>query len=108
LLVIDGDELVGIVSERDYTRKVMLQGRASNETAVHEIMTSHLYTVTPATSLGESLHIVTRHNIRHLPVLEGGRVVGVLSIGDLVRAVLAEQAETIHNLNSFIGSDYPS
>lgn len=108
LVVMDGEHLVGIVSERDYTRKIALLGRASKETKVDEIMTTDVITVTPRTSLAECLHIVTRHSIRHLPVLEGARVAGLISIGDLVRAVLVQQAETIESLNSFIGSDYPS
>ena len=108
LLVMKDDRLVGIVSERDYARKVILLGRASKETAVHEIMTPQVRTVAPSTSLQECMQVVTDHAIRHLPVVDGTRVVGVLSIGDLVREVLAQQAETIQNLNSFIGSDYPS
>lgn len=108
LVVMNGEHLVGIVSERDYTRKIALLGRQSKETKVEEIMTTDVITVTPRTSLAECLHIVTRHSIRHLPVLEGTRVAGLVSIGDLVRAVLVQQAETIESLNSFIGSDYPS
>lgn len=108
LLVIDGGRLVGIVSERDYTRKVILLGRASKETRVEEIMTAEVLTVNPQSTLGHCMQVVTEHGIRHLPVVEGDRVVGVLSIGDLVRAVLEQQAETIQSLNSYIGSDYPT
>ncbi len=108
LVVMRGDELVGIVSERDYARKVILLGRASKDTAVHEIMTAKVLTVAPTTSLQQCLQVVAEHSIRHLPVVDDGRVVGVLSVGDLVREVLAQQAETIQSLNSFIGSDYPS
>ncbi|MDP2008333.1 MAG: CBS domain-containing protein [Rubrivivax sp.] len=108
LLVMEGPTLVGVVSERDYTRRVILLGRASKDTPVADIMTAEVITVTPETSLGECLHIVTRHNIRHLPVLSGGEVVGVVSIGDLVSAVVAQQVETIASLKSFIGSDYPN
>ena len=108
LAVLDDDQrLVGIISERDYTRKVTLLGRASRETRVDEIMTSDVVTVTPSTSLGDCLRIVTERRIRHLPVVESGRVVGMLSIGDLVRACLDQQAETIHSLNSFITGGYP-
>lgn len=107
LLVMDAGKLVGIVSERDYTRKVILLGRASRETSVAEIMTAPVITVAPPTTLRDCLHVVNRHGIRHLPIVDDGRVVGMLSIGDLVRAVLSQQAETIQNLNSFIGSDYP-
>lgn len=108
LVVMTGEHLVGIISERDYTRKIILLGRASKETRVEEIMTADVITVTPRTTLAECLHIVTRHGIRHLPVLDGARVAGLVSIGDLVRAVLVQQAETIESLNSFIGSDYPT
>lgn len=108
LVVQDGDALVGIVSERDYTRKVILHGRASRATRVDEIMTSTVVTVTPATTLGECLRLVSEHRIRHLPVVNGGKVVGVLSVGDLVRAVLDQQAEQIEVLNMYIKSDYPN
>jgi CBS domain-containing protein len=108
LVVMHEDRLVGIVSERDYTRKVILAGRASKETRVEEIMTSDVVTVAPETSLRECLHVVTEQRVRHLPVVQDRRVRGVLSIGDLVRAVLAQQAETIQSLNSYIGSDYPA
>jgi CBS domain-containing protein len=108
LVVMDADRrLHGIISERDYTRRVILLGRSSRETRVDEIMTSSVVSVTPSTSLGECLNVVTELRIRHLPVVESGRVVGMLSIGDLVRAVLGQQAETIQTLNSFIGGDYP-
>lgn len=109
LLVMRGEELVGIVSERDYTRKVILRGRASNETRVEEIMSTGVITLRSDTSLGDCLRVVTERRIRHLPVVDAaGKVVGVLSIGDLVRAVVAQQAETINTLKLFIGSDYPT
>jgi CBS domain-containing protein len=108
LLVMQGDKMVGILSERDYTRKVILLGRASRDTRVAEIMTAQVIVVRPQTGLGECLQLVTNHGIRHLPVVDGDRVIGVLSIGDLVRAVVAQQAETISTLKSFIGSDYPT
>jgi len=82
--------------------------RETKETRVEEIMSPGVLTVRPETSLTECLHIVTRHSFRHLPVVENGRVLGILSIGDLVRAVLAQQAEVIQSLSSFIGSDYPT
>jgi hypothetical protein len=93
---------------RDYTRRVMLLGRNSRDTPVADIMTAEVITVAPETSLGECLHIVTRNNVRHLPVLSGDEVVGLVSIGDLVSAVVAQQVETIASLKSFIGSDYPN
>jgi CBS domain-containing protein len=108
LLVMQGDKLVGILSERDYTRKVILLGRASRDTRVSEIMTVQVIVVRPQMGLGECLQLVTNQGIRHLPVVDGDRVIGVLSIGDLVRAVVAQQAETISSLQSFIGSDYPT
>jgi CBS domain-containing protein len=109
LLVMRGEELVGIISERDYTRKVILLGRASRETRVEEIMSSKVISVRIDTTLHDCLKLVTDRSIRHLPVVDAtGRVVGVLSIGDLVRAVVAQQAETISSLKSFIGSDYPT
>jgi len=109
LLVMRGEELVGIVSERDYTRKVILRGRVSDETRVEEIMSAGVITLRSDTSLGDCLRVVTERRIRHLPVVDAaGKVVGVLSIGDLVRAVVAQQAETINTLKLFIGSDYPT
>ncbi len=108
LLVMKGQTLVGIVSERDYTRKVILLGRASKDTRVEDIMSAPVITVTPQASLSECMHVMTQHSIRHLPVVEDGQVVGVLSIGDLVRSVVAQQAETIVSLSSFIGGDYPN
>jgi len=108
LLVMQGDKMVGILSERDYTRKVILLGRASRDTRVSEIMTAQVIVVQPQMGLSECLQLVTHHGIRHLPVVDGDRVIGVLSIGDLVRAVLAQQAETISSLKSFIGGDYPT
>jgi CBS domain-containing protein len=109
LLVMRGEQLVGVVSERDYTRKVILLGRASKETRVEEIMSSNVISVRPDMSLSECLKLVTDRGIRHLPVLDqAGKVIGLLSIGDLVRAVVAQQAETITSLKSFIGSDYPT
>lgn len=107
LLVMRDDVLVGIISERDYTRKIILLGRASRDTLVEEVMSSSLITVRPDTGLNECLEIVTDRHVRHLPVVEDGRVVGMLSIGDLVRAVVSQQADLIRNLKSYIGSDYP-
>jgi len=108
LLVMRDEELLGILSERDYTRKVILRGRASRDTRVDEIMTRDVITVIADTSLGECLQLVTDRGIRHLPVTDGEKIVGLVSIGDLVRAVVSQQAETISSLKSFIGSDYPT
>jgi len=102
LLVMQGDALVGIVSERDYARKVILKGRSSAETPVRAIMSAPVITVEPALSAQACMQIMTDKRVRHLPVVEAGRVVGMLSIGDLVRAVLAEQAQTIEQLEHYI------
>jgi len=104
LLVMQGERLAGIVSERDYARKVILRGRSSNDTPVSQIMTADVITVEPALTAQSCMQIMTEKRVRHLPVVDGGRVVGVLSIGDLVRAVLAEQAQTIEQLEHYIHS----
>ena len=102
LLVMTGDKLVGIVSERDYARKVVLLGRSSTETRVESIMTPKVVTVTPRQDANDCMRLMTDRRIRHLPVVAGERVVGVLSIGDLVRAVIEEQERTIADLETYI------
>ena len=104
LLVMRGSELAGIVSERDYARKVILLGRASADTPVRQIMTSPVITVKPAQTVNECLQIVTDQRIRHLPVVENGGVLGVISIGDLVKAVIESQQEQIEQLERYISS----
>jgi CBS domain-containing protein len=103
LLVMTGDQLVGIVSERDYARKVVLLGRSS-DTKVSDIMTAKVVTVNPKQDAHDCMRLMTDKRIRHLPVMSGDRVVGVLSIGDLVRAVIEEQERTIADLESYIRS----
>ena len=107
LLVMAGGQLLGIISERDYARKVVLQGRSSKETRVDEIMSSPVIFVTPDYTVDQCFLLMTEHRIRHLPVMEGGRLAGVLSIGDLVRATVAAQKETIDQLTRFILGIYP-
>lgn len=108
VLVMEDDNLVGIVSERDYARKVILQGRSSKETRVDEIMTGELIVVTPENTVDECMVIMTERRVRHLPVLDRGKLVGIVSIGDLVNAVIADQAHTIAQLQTYIGSKYPA
>ena len=104
LVVMSGEKLVGIMSERDYARKVVLLGRSSTETRVDAIMTAKVVTVTAKQDAHDCMRLMTDMRIRHLPVVAGDRVVGVLSIGDLVRAVIEEQERTIADLESYIRS----
>ncbi|MGO9259481.1 MAG: CBS domain-containing protein [Bryobacteraceae bacterium] len=108
VLVIADAKLVGIVSERDYARNVILQGRSSKGTRVEEIMTRDLVTVIPENTIDECMRIVTHHRIRHLPVIDRGNLIGIVSIGDMVNAVIADQAHTIDQLQTYIGSKYPA
>jgi CBS domain-containing protein len=103
LPVVDNGTLVGIVSERDYTRKVILKGRSSKETPVSDIMTAQLLTVTPSDNVIECMRIMTEKRVRHLPVLEGTNLVGILSIGDVVNWFITAQTATIDDLERYIG-----
>ena len=104
LLVMSGEELIGVVSERDYARKVILKGRASNDTPVRQIMSSPVLTVQADQSVHDCMRIMSENRIRHLPVIDASGVVGVLSIGDLVRSVVEEQQRTIADLEQYIHS----
>jgi len=102
LLVMKGDELLGIVSERDYARKVILKGRSSADTPVSQIMTSPVVTVSLTNTVQECMQLMTARRVRHLPVVDGKKVVGMVSIGDLVKVVMEEQQQTIEQLESYI------
>jgi CBS domain-containing protein len=102
LLVMEQGVLKGIISERDYARKVILKQRTSHDTPVADIMTAPAITVTPDKTVRECMQIMTENRFRHLPVVQGGRVLGVLSIGDLVKAVIEDQSQTIEQLERYI------
>jgi CBS domain-containing protein len=109
LVVFDTNQrLVGIITERDYTRKVMLKGRSSKDTPVNQVMTAAPVTVDPGMSVTECMEIMTREHVRHLPVLEAGKLMGIISIGDLVKWIIAAQATTIEHLENYIAGTYPT
>ncbi len=108
LLVIAGGKLAGIVSERDYARKVILKGKHSHDMQVKEIMTSPVFTIAPDRSVEDCMRIITAHRIRHLPVMDGDALVGMISIGDVVRSIISAQAHTIDQLNGYIEGRYPA
>ncbi len=102
VLVLERGTLIGIFSERDYARKVVLRGRTSRETTVGELMTQVLFYVTPQQTVEECLALMTQKRVRHLPVLDGTQLIGVVSIGDAGKAIIAEQRTTIHHLEDYI------
>jgi CBS domain-containing protein len=108
LLILSEGKLIGVFSERDYARKIILQGRSSKSTRVREIMTGDPVTVTPDHTVDECMRIITHHRVRHLPVMDGDRLLGVISIGDLVNAIIASQAQTIDHLHTYITGGYPA
>jgi signal-transduction protein with cAMP-binding, CBS, and nucleotidyltransferase domain len=102
LPVIEGERILGIISERDYTRKVVLQGKSSKSTSVREIITGQIVAVTPDQTVQDGLRLMTKHRIRHLPVMKGSKLLGIVSIGDLVNAVINAQQATIDQLQTYI------
>lgn len=105
LLVMDGDKLEGILSERDYARKVILKGKSSMNTPVREIMTAEVITISPTHTLGDCMELMTNRRIRHLPVLHNKKVIGVISIGDIVKAVISQQKFVIEQLENYIAGE---
>lgn len=108
LLVMSAGKLVGIISERDYARKIILKGKSSKTTLVGEVMTSPVIVVTPDKPVDECMSIMTTNRIRHLPIVQNEGVLGVVSIGDMVKWIVSEQEETIEHLQNYIGATYPS
>lgn len=106
LLVMENDDLNGVVSERDYARKVILKGKSSSGTPVKEIMTADVVVTNPQETVEKCMALMTENRIRHLPVVEDGKVVGVLSIGDLVKAIIADQQHQIEQLENYISTGY--
>jgi CBS domain-containing protein len=102
LMVMDGDKAVGLISERDYARKVILKGRSSKDTEVREIMTTHVVCARPEQTVEQCMALMTEKRVRHLPIMDDGRLVGIVSIGDLVKAIIAEQRFIIEQLEHYI------
>lgn len=107
LVVMSGGKVAGIISERDYSRKVILKGKASKETPVREVLSSHVISVAPEDSVEECMRLMVHHRIRHLPVLKGDHLHGVVSIGDLVNWTISAQSQEIDQLKTYITGQYP-
>jgi CBS domain-containing protein len=106
LVVMEKGEAVGIVSERDYARKVILKGKSSKNTLVQEIMTSHMFSVKPENTVEECMVLITAKRIRHLPVFDKNKFVGLISIGDVVKSIISEQEKLIEQLSDYIAGKY--
>jgi len=106
LIVVDKSRVAGVISERDYARKVILKGKSSKDARIEQIMTPHVYGVHPETTAEECMALMTEKHIRHLPVIDKDRLLGVVSIGDIVKAVISEQKVTIEHLKNFIMGKY--
>ena len=106
LVVVDGGQPVGMLSERDYARKIILVGKASRDTAVREIMSSPVVSVSPRQSVGGCMKLMTEKRLRHLPVIEDGQMIGLVSIGDIVKAIMSEQEFMIEQLETYISNSY--
>jgi CBS domain-containing protein len=106
LIVMEGDEIVGVISERDYARKIILKGRHSQDTPVRDIMSTHIYGVHYDTTADECMALMTDKHIRHLPVCEADKLAGIISIGDVVKAIIGQQKVTIENLENYIMGKY--
>ena len=106
LLVMDEDRLLGMFTERDYSRKIILKGRSSRDTKIGEVVSAPVLTVSPEHTVEECMRLMTDHRVRHLPVLEGGKVVGIVSIGDLVNWTISAQTVAIEQMQSYIAGGY--
>jgi len=105
--VVEGGEVLGVISERDYSRKIVLQDRTSRDTRVHEVLSKPAIVVQPESSIAECMELMTTKRVRHLPVVEEGRLIGIISIGDLVSWIIRSQREAIQQLEGYISGQYP-
>jgi CBS domain-containing protein len=107
VLVVSAGRPVGILSAKDHSKRVVLEGKSSENTRIHAIMTSPVVTATPETTVAQAMTLMTKKRIRHLPVMDGDRLVGIVAMGDLGRSIMAEQAHAIDQLHGYIGHNYP-